>query len=562
MNSEEQKERDRQARMSRQHELENFIRERESQERQMEDKRRQHDSQHSTDAVARRMVRDRQNIINRPIAAPQALTPHRPPPVYKPAPQQSVEQFIPASTPATPSTHLSPESIEAISHTITKTFNTSLAQREMPFAAVNFLDFFMTFDSSYRDRNVDPDPARYTMRSGFSNRDAVTAVGLNSFTTVAPGIPFWAIQDDRYNPIPTTIVAPVADTQNITIASPTRSMVDNFYAGDYFINEDTGEATQILTYDGTTGVAAVFPIITAGVPILSSIRFNDLTPDIQPPPWSARGLITATPSLTEWDISGAVALDPSIESFLLGLNGDYSQYLFTTPIAPELLIPTSPNPSVYFKIVSYDDTTKIVTTAFFPNTPRAITAFAVGLPFEITPVALDLYEPYRVPGPQEFHAETADHYKLMTLKEIHIPLATLQTGRGGNILDYPYVQVQLSNSDVGIAGSNMGGNIPKVRTVNWTVGVPNEVTVSERNFVTLYSGMRQYISASFVNQLTLAIYLPDGELLRFEEDYVVPNYPNPDLQISMIFHVMYPAEDEYVRVYTQSLVNRVGKGGN
>jgi hypothetical protein len=118
----------------------------------------------------------------------------------------------------------------------------------------------------------------------------------------------------------------------------------------------------------------------------------------------------------------------------------------------------------------------------------------------------------------------------LTVPNLHL----ITTGYNGNIEDYPYVIVTLSNINSGKSVNIFSNNI---NTYNSTFICPTSVGNDSTPWINLSCLMVQTLKFKLGDDLRFSIKLPNGEILKYGTDTFSPNPPNPFIQVSALFAI-------------------------
>lgn len=201
------------------------------------------------------------------------------------------------------------------------------------------------------------------------------------------------------------------------------------------------------------------------------------------------------------------------------------------------------NPNNYRLIKEYNTTTRTGTVNrpfSYTNTISNNNVYAVGSTdtYDILQFSIDNY--HALDFSESIIAQQGGMCNDITLISLAIPNRTIKTGYGGTILDYPYVYVEFrgiqNSSGMIYALDSNNKNISK--NMLFIASVINVYRLGTKFAVLDGNGMVQDVKFSMNDAFLFSVYLPNGELLIFDEnDSVSPSTPNPMLQITAVFGV-------------------------
>lgn len=201
-----------------------------------------------------------------------------------------------------------------------------------------------------------------------------------------------------------------------------------------------------------------------------------------------------------------------------------------------------PNPSAYYKIQSYNPTTRTgtITSQFSYQTVSGkenVYAISSQDTFEILQFKTDNYHPLDY-AESMVHQQQVHCYEI-SLISLTIPNVPLKSGTGGHIAFYPFVYVEFRSITQGTNAYNFTSNNPVIqKNIMFKAPMVYNYHPSEAAFITLDGhGMVQQLKFKPNDSFNFAVYLPNGELFLTEDDYMSPSEPNPLLQISACFKV-------------------------
>ena len=182
------------------------------------------------------------------------------------------------------------------------------------------------------------------------------------------------------------------------------------------------------------------------------------------------------------------------------------------------------NFGVYSRIVNWDPTTLIVTVSPpFPQPP----SFAC----EILPISTDNATSF-VNIHSAINSGTIINFSLI---HISLPFVPLATKSGGNIRNYPYVYVVLSNISSSMPKFNFASNNPNATSVQFRA-TPTQSSHFQSFAKFSGDGTIQSLQLNPNDSLYFSVLFPDGSVWNsIDEDTQSPQSPNPLLQIAAFF---------------------------
>ena len=303
------------------------------------------------------------------------------------------------------------------------------------------------------------------------------------------------------------------------------SNIVNYYVGSV-INIGS-EFREIISYDNTTQIAAVFPAFPIGYPALTPYYIRKQFPV----PFNNGAyqdvLTVATPTTTTVQLG----------AFASPVNNYYiNKYIFFP----------DPNPVnfVWRRITTYNGVTKIATLEKALPTAGPF-AFPIGAatPYQILDFSYDNCRPLVYNGTEIFNNELCEKVRLINLI---VPNAKVKGGYGGTLQSYPYLYVSIYSEKGQTWNSPLESNNPVARKALFKVPV---TFLANTTWLTLQgSFMTHNISFRENDTLHMTIYLPTGDILDFYpnnqytyfESYKFPVVPDPGNQVQAVFEVVRP----------------------
>jgi hypothetical protein len=388
---------------------------------------------------------------------------------------------------------------------------------------------YLELDSSFRNRNQYPNPSDFVVPfqiSGSYNNC------IDAFDPVCNSSPFEQ-----------NIGATLTSATTVTLLPLISSSTDNFYVQQYIglinttVSPHTIQYSKISSYIGNARTVVIYGTFSIPLGVYSYVIRKQLPADIPyntntetSPVIPMNAIIAFTPT--------TVQLQPTSLLFPDAYKGMSIRLLNLT---------TSPLTDEYRTILSYDDTTQIVTV----NRPFT-NVFTNAHYYEILPFSRDNVKPLQYQGSANQQAVCYS----VRLVNIAIPFivrsftdangtefderATINVANGGTIDQYPYFYVCLSSD---IHKDNMQSiisNNPNTSNAVFRIPVSSGDTPGPKKIMSQTSFTRcdmcPIIKFLPNDTFRLTVLLPNGEVLSFrQKDNVSPKEPNYKLQISALF---------------------------
>lgn len=279
--------------------------------------------------------------------------------------------------------------------------------------------------------------------------------------------------------------------------------IDNFYINKYLKNENSGQYSRIVSYDAAGHTASVDP---------------PFAPFALTDTFSIRGGVEITSG-------GVVAATDTAVSLALAASNIDGAYT-----GKFLYMRTGAASGQIRAIVSYVGAGRVATVyPAFGTAPLPGDVYEV-LPFSGENAHAMIYSG-SVPSQQE---STLYEVRLVNLLLPNLPL---QTGYGGRISLYPYIYVQLSNQNASGTRSLIYSNNPYSTTATFVVPIQNITNPNTSQFISLTCGMVQTMQFKPNDNLIFSVFLPGGEIFNTGPDNLPPLYPNPLIQVCVVFSI-------------------------
>lgn len=180
------------------------------------------------------------------------------------------------------------------------------------------------------------------------------------------------------------------------------------------------------------------------------------------------------------------------------------------------------------RITVYDGNTQQATV--FPP----FTANPLGENIEILSFSYDNASPFTYKGT----TEGEPNVYAIKLSSLVLPNQILSVGSGGQIAFYPYVYVELTASDIPSNNLIMSNN-PNAVKMMFKASVDDIHNLKNTTFITLSGdNMTQVFRFKAETNFKVRVSLPNGETFKtVNDDTTSPSEPNPNEQVSMLFEM-------------------------
>lgn len=313
-----------------------------------------------------------------------------------------------------------------------------------------------------------------------------------------------------------TIYNPTDATNTVQpgVFIPTGSERENRYVNYCIENVTRAQRRTITSYDSTTHIAYFENDPAATWTPTDDYVLRRICPNIT-------GAFVAVASASTMTIAvGSSTEDNFYAGSFLRINGPL-------PVAPFSVLPPPYNESR--RIVSYDAATNVVTVS-----PPFTTSPLVADSYEILYFTRDNYAPVNYSG-SRVSQQQAVCYEIQLVNLI-LPNKILAVGKGGLVAFYPYVYVELRNTNTG--GSNLiYSNNPNSNKALFRCSIDDVNNPLISPFVDLDSnGMTQTVKFKPNDNFRFSVILPTGEVFQtVDADVLGPREPDPEVQISALF---------------------------
>jgi hypothetical protein len=211
----------------------------------------------------------------------------------------------------------------------------------------------------------------------------------------------------------------------------------------------------------------------------------------------------------------------------------------TSPAPGDTFEIIQPNPSQYRLITSYNRTTRVGTVKVpfsYTNQQGIVTKYAVNssTTFDILQFHQDSYQSLDM-SQSAVLGQGVCCYE-MELVSLTIPNVKIKSGEGGSVSSYPYFYVELKSlpqdtNENAIYSNNPGAKRAIFRATFFYNDSMNVFSLLDGH------GMVQTLKLSMNSSFLFSVYLPNGEPMIFQDDYIFPSECNPLLQISACFSI-------------------------
>jgi hypothetical protein len=345
---------------------------------------------------------------------------------------------------------------------------------------------YVDIDSSYRNRNLYPNPADFVIPVSNGPNNALNAAQAQSAIANAYPIDIGTTQ--------------AGSTTTQIVLSATDSTINNFYIGKYL---QIGTQFSVITaYDGATQTATV------------NQPFS-----VAPPAGTTYYVRAAIPMLSSNLIAGSTQTVLNLGPSASTVNQIYQgAFIYFT---------SGPNQGDSALIVNYNGTTQQATLgSALPQVPGATDAY------DILQYSSDSYSPLIYSGTLGFGQPVCYSIELIHLT---VPNQTMASGYGGTLNNYPYLLLQFYNEGNKHADKVIYSNNPNEQTCLFKI--PLGLNLSHETFFTLKDCRMIQVAKHKLDQpLRFRLTLPDGSPIIFATaDNVPPESVNPFVQISASF---------------------------
>jgi hypothetical protein len=456
---------------------------------------------------------------------------------------------------------------------------------------------FLDFDSTYRDRNLWPNPGEFGVLLSRSGRaDAVNAT--DPVSTAAP-ILSWTSQKFRANadgPDPVIKGTIIGPGSGLGAANRTRVVVfqssdghlqqkENYYRHSVLRNADSpNEAARVLEYKYMGGNKGMVKL-DSNIYLFSGTPIEMHDPTDFTDPLHAKLFVPCGADEDDYssghiiynedEVQARVITDYDKETGLVSMGDFYPPFAAPptewtwTPyhnysIRKEwpLLVfnagATSSLASVsnfmsgfdyvgsFIRVVplSYSDITPPQgeirrITGYNRNVERAavfppFSASPAGRKVEILKFSYDNVSPFTYKGTAE---PEASPYAIRLLS-LTLPNRKLACGSGGQIAFYPYVYVELTASNIPSNNLIMSNN-PNAVNMMFKASIKHTYNLENAPFIRLTGdNMMQVIRFKAETNFVVKVILPNGDTFKpFEQEATSPFEPNKRIQVSMLFEL-------------------------
>ena len=418
---------------------------------------------------------------------------------------------------------------------------------------------YIELNSTFRNRNEYPNPAKFTVRTGVPGQKLS---GITSLDPISSGFPVLEFQGDQITEVGLTLTGTPQAPRVVSLDNP-----DDFYNGALLVDTTISESSVIIGWNNKT---KMFLLET---PFGSSWTSGDAATITDPSDGSGTGkiYISGDPSPLFNTFVGQLLFDISIAT---------PEYRTITDYDPLTKIITLDSPfgagwaiDDYYKIVSSQAlvtdsitmTTTLVGTlsgavsivddfyrgdfiSFFspPNYDTIQTSLIKaynGTTQEVTitpPITVAIYDfsIYRFTKDNAsflnykgFNRSERGFYRI-TLDNLILPNKALENKFGNSTAFFPYVYVVFSNDSLGTSNLFNSNNPNSTRAV-FRCPITDIPNPDLSTFIKIRSTMINVIRFNPYEDINFEVYLPDGTVFKtVESDTLPPERPNTAVQIS------------------------------
>lgn len=347
---------------------------------------------------------------------------------------------------------------------------------------------YIDLDSTYRNRKDYPNPCDFVSVYTSSGRKGTSEGAVDPILDAYPYFSGFA-----------SIGSTALD---VKIGGAGASLLDNSYVGSY-LNVLPGEYRKIISYSSATAIAT----------LESSLSINPTGLDI---------FIRKSLPVLEGVVSGGSTTYADLPVSASTTNDFYKGYFiyFSSGLAQGSVV----------RISSYDGTLQ---RAFFASpTPLVQNNDS----FQILAFSRDNFNPFNYAGTTTVNQEVCYTINLLCLT---LSNKTLSSGYGGTLSNYPYVYLRLypeNKSNPPIFYSNN----PNANSALFKVPIDNKsdiYVIKDTFYILNGSGTTQMIKFRPHDNFRMTVTLPSGEILKYQDDTVSPEPPNPLIQVSALFEI-------------------------
>ncbi len=283
---------------------------------------------------------------------------------------------------------------------------------------------------------------------------------------------------------------------------------DTYYEAFWALSEVDGHSVVYFSKEGETWVNTTF---SESIVTMASFKERFVTGSVN--------------SIDEsiWDVWMQTNRYPSTKTDLL-----YSYlWIYNKPIADNL------NYEVYndvYQLIEYDTVRQEYITSKTISVQLPYKTF-----FEILADIEDMFNGVNIPFQYE-----GDRCYSIAIHDIILPNKVIRTYLGNQISFYPYIYIRVSNEGAGSSSMyNIVTNNPNATTLTFKIPVSQFTNdPSALPYIQLSSGMVVKSKFNLKMPFRFSVFLPNGDLFEtVETDNIIPDFPNPLLQISATLRI-------------------------
>lgn len=450
-------------------------------------------------------------------------------------------------------------------------------------------------DSTYRDRNLYPNPADFEVILSQSSSKTIgpvittidpytlytnKQVSLEAVDPIVSGVPITPLLNNATGAYSFTYVdvfgvSPLtyqsgSDSEFVLSSASTLPSVDNYFSGLFIKDNTSSDVTEIIGYDYRTHTFTVSPpfstnmVTTAGNYLIQlALNTQISTSNIFIPSGSLGsnryiGYLLETggerKTITHYDgFSKIATVDSpfttvsSTSQFILRrdpptsltgtmMTGGTSSFGYTGDNVLGRYVRLTSSPTGQVSYVGKSSQSGTGPTTYY-ITPPFTSPASTGTTFEILVVERDNMRPLEV-FTSNSNMNQLVCYEIC-LESLILPNRVLISEYGGRIAFLPFVYVELTNVTSPLSKSNsIYSNNPNASRALFMVPIEDIPDIIISPFVKIDVRSCQIVKFKPNDNLHFRITLPNGDLFKTEEsDTLSPGQPNFNLQISGLFSI-------------------------
>lgn len=353
----------------------------------------------------------------------------------------------------------------------------------------------MDIDSTYRNRNLYPNPNSFVIPINYPDR---TNNSSSSKDPISLGIPYTG------STLPVGSNVTGTSTINTVQLDTNEPAIDNYYINEILqLSQFPNNFYTITSYDGTLKIATVSPNFPSN-PILGQVYYT-------------RGAVPFFQGTVNTSV-----ITPTTFTFALNSLASNDSNLYVNSY---IYFSSGSNIGLSRLVSAYNGTTKVITLnsplPFVPTNGNTIDLNS----FTRDNASTLIYS-------NNINNTAGNNYYEIEINWLSVPNKLISTGYGGKLDAYPYIYVEFYNAGNQLANQVMYSNNPN--SINALFKIPVNEYFGDTYFLTLKDcKQKQTIQIRPDQDLIFNLKLPNGELIEFNEiDTLSPNSPNPLLQVN------------------------------